>query len=188
MFIVINFLVFFKLFLILGAIIILGTIAFIMVSFRNTVPFVPTPRRVIRKMIELAAILPNERICDLGSGSGRIIFGVAKKHKQNLVIGYEKSFTLRCVSKFWLWIRPWLKKRVQIVSANFFNIELHDFDVIFCFVTPAGLRMLASKFQTLKPGSRIVSYMFPLENSENFQEVIEHISDKDSIYYYKKVR
>ncbi len=176
-----------KLFLLLLAFLLLGTVGFIMGSFRNKVPFVPTPRRIIRIMVAMAGILPNERICDLGSGTGRILFSVVRKNKQNLVVGFEKSFTLRLVSKFWLAIRPWLKKRVRIVNANFFNLDLFEYDVIFCFLTPDAMRILAPKFQTLKPGSRLISYMFPLEETQNFQEVIEHVGDKDSIYYYKKV-
>ncbi|MCX6745119.1 MAG: class I SAM-dependent methyltransferase [Candidatus Parcubacteria bacterium] len=176
-----------KLLLLFLAFMLLGTVGFIMASFRNKVPFVPTPKRIIRMMVDMAGIQPNERICDLGSGTGRIIFTAAKKNKQNLVVGFEKSFTLRLISKFWLWVRPWLKKRVRIIEADFFNLDLFDYNVIFCFLTPEAMRSLAPKFQTLKPGSRLISYMFPLEDTQNFQEAIEHVGDKDSIYYYKKV-
>ena len=50
------------------------------------------------------------------------------------------------------------------------------------------MRILTPKFQTLKPGSRLISYMFPLEETLDFQEVVEQVGDKDSIYYYKKVQ
>lgn len=165
----------------------LGFIGFIMMSFRDKVPFVPTPKRIIRKMIDMADIQPNEKICDLGSGTGRIIILVAQKNRQNLVIGVEKSLTLRIISNFFLFWHPFLKKNIQIIKKDFFNMDFHEFDVIFCFSTPEALRILAPKFQLLKPGSRIISYMFPLENQDNFLEVSEHISDKDSVYYYKKI-
>jgi precorrin-6B methylase 2 len=138
-------------------------------------------------MVDLADILPNEKICDLGSGTGRIIFAIAKYHRENLIIGIEKSPTLRLVSKFFRWFHLGSKKRIQIVNQDFFNIDLFEFDVIFCFVTPEALRMLAPKFQTLKAGSRIISYMFPLENKQDFFESVDHVSEKDSIYYYKKL-
>jgi len=166
---------------------ILGFIAFVMFSFRDIVPFVPTPKRVIRQMIELADIKDNERIVDLGSGTGRIIIMAAKRQKKNLITGIEKSWTLRLVSKFFLFFHPFLKKRVQIINQDFFNIDLLPFDVIFCFLTPEGLRRLMPKFLLLKPGSRIISYMFPLENYQGFEEYIEYISSKDSVYFYKKL-
>jgi SAM-dependent methyltransferase len=173
--------------LVLAAFALLGTVAFIMISFRNKVPFVPTPRKIVRRMADVADIMPNEKICDLGSGSGRIIFYVAKMHCENLIVGFENSLTLRMVSKFFRWFHFFAKKRIQIVNQDFFNLDLYDFDVIFCFSTPEALRLLAPKFQALKPGSRIISYMFPLENQENFYETVDQATEKDSVYYYKKV-
>lgn len=183
----IDILILLKLGLILAAIILLGVIAFIMISFRNKVPFVPTPRKIVRRMVDLADILPNEKICDLGSGSGRIIFTAAKFHRENLIVGIEKSPTLRLVSKFFRWFHFGSKKRIQIVNQDFFNIDLFDYDVVFCFSTPEALRILMPKFLMLKPGSRIISYMFPLENQQNFFESVDHVTEKDSIYYYKKL-
>lgn len=183
----IDILIIIKLLLALGALVIMGVIAFIMISFRHKVPFVPTPRKIVRRMVELAEILPHEKICDLGSGSGRIIFQVARRHKGNLVVGIEKSLTLRLVSKFFRWFHFGNKKRIQIINRDFFNIDLFDYDVVFCFLTPEALRLLAPKFQALKPGTRLISYMFTLENHQNFTESVDHVTEKDSIYYYKKV-
>lgn len=183
----VDFLIIVKLLIVVAAFILLGIIGFIMASFRHKVPFVPTPRKIVRHMVEDADIRPNEKVCDLGSGSGRIIFAVAKFHRENLIIGIEKSFCLRLVSKFFRFWHFGSKKRIQIINQDFFNIDLYDFDVIFCFSTPEALRLLAPKFQALKPGSRIISYMFPLENQQNFVEAIDHVTEKDSIYYYKKV-
>jgi precorrin-6B methylase 2 len=183
-----------KLGLVLAAFLLLAIIGFVMASFRDKVPFVPTPRKIVKRMVEMADILANEKICDLGSGSGRIIFTVAKFHRENLIVGIEKSLTLRLVSKFFRWLHLASKKRIQIINQDFFNIDLYDYDVIFCFLTPEAMRILAPKFQTLKPGSRIISYMFPLENQpalaearQNFLEVIDQVTEKDSIYYYKKL-
>ncbi len=172
--------------LFLGFVIILGYIAYIMISFRNLVPYVPTPKKIIKLMIQLAEIKPGEKVCDLGSGSGRIIIAVAKKQKNNLVVGFEKFFTPRLVSKLRLFFHPFINKRIQIIKADFFNIDLHNFDVVFCFLTPEAMRILNPRFQLLKKGSRIVSYMFPLEDNQGFEETIEHITIKDSIYLYKK--
>jgi precorrin-6B methylase 2 len=183
----IDVLIIIKLLLVAGAFLLLGIIGFIMASFRHKVPFVPTPRKIVRRMVDVADILPNEKICDLGSGSGRIIFYVAKMHHENLIVGIEKSLTLRMVSNFFRWFHFLAKKRIQIVNRDFFNLDLYDYDVIFCFSTPEALRLLAPKFQALKPGSRIISYMFPLENQANFIETVDHISEKDSVYYYKKL-
>lgn len=178
---VVKYLLLFAFFLVLG---ILG---FIMVSFRNMVPFVPTPKKVVRKMVETADARPGEKICDLGSGTGRIIFKAAKEYKNSLVVGFETSFSLLMLSRFLLFFHPLLKKRIRIFNQDFFNIDLAQFDVIFCFLTPEALRILSPKFQTLRPGTRVITYMFSLEDQRGFTEVIENFSSKDTIFYYKKV-
>ncbi|MBN1326308.1 methyltransferase domain-containing protein [Candidatus Falkowbacteria bacterium] len=166
---------------------ILGYLAFILISFRNVVPYVPSPRRIIRQMLEIAEVKDNERIVDLGSGTGRIIIPAAKKYRNNLIIGIDKSFFLRLITKFRLLFHPFINKRIQVLNQDFFNADISSYDVIFCFLTPEALRQLTPKFKLLKQESRIISYMFPLEDSQGFREVIQHISAKDSIYYYLKI-
>jgi precorrin-6B methylase 2 len=173
--------------LFLAILAILSYLAFIMMSFRDVVPYVPTPRRIIKRIIELADIKKGERICDLGSGTGRIIIPVAKIHKENLVVGIEKSLLLRLVTRFRLLFHPFIRRRIQIVNQDFFNIELAEYDVLFCFLTAGAMRILTPKFRLLKPGSRIFSYMFPIEDSHGFRETTEHISASDSIYLYEKL-
>jgi precorrin-6B methylase 2 len=162
-------------------------IAFIMFSFRDLVPYVPTPKKIIRTMIEMAEVQKNEKIVDLGSGTGKIIIAAAKQHKNNLIVGVEKSFILRTVTKFRLLFHPILKKRIQIIKHDFFNLDLRSFNVVFCFLTPEALRILAPRFQQLTSGSRLTSYMFHLENYQGFTETMTHVTSKDSIYLYKKV-
>ena len=162
-------------------------VIFIMFSFRNIVPYVPTPRRIIRLMIELGEVKKNDKIVDLGSGTGRIIIEVAKRHRNNLIIGVEKSYILRTVTKFRLLFHPILKKRVQIIKHDFFNLDIRSFNVVFCFLTPEAMRILTPKFKQLNQGSRIVSYMFHIDEHQGFEETIQHITAKDSIYLYKKV-
>jgi precorrin-6B methylase 2 len=166
---------------------ILFYIAYIMFSFKNFVPFVPTPNKILRRMVAMAEIKPGERVCDLGSGTGRIIITAGKMNKQNLILGVEKSLYLRFITKLKLFFLPQLRNRVQVSNQDLFNLDLHNFDVIFCFLNPAALRLLTAKFQTLKKDSRIVCYMFPLEEYPNYTETMKHLTDKDSLYLYRKI-
>lgn len=170
-----------------GFLAILGYIAFILVSFRNTVPYVPTPTRIIKNMLEMSEVKDGERVVDLGSGTGRIIIPAAKKFKKNFIVGIDKSFSLRLITKFRLLFHPLARKRIQILNQDFFNIDIASYDVIFCFLTSEALRLLTPKFKLLKKGSRIISYMFSIEDSQGFQENVKHVSAKDTIYYYLKI-
>ncbi|MDD5340973.1 MAG: methyltransferase domain-containing protein [Patescibacteria group bacterium] len=171
----------------IGTLAIMGYLAFIMLSFRNMVPYVPTPKRIILKMIELAGIKPHERVCDLGSGTGRIVIQIAKEHKENLVVGIEKSFFLRLFTRIRLLFHPFINRRIQIINQDFFNMEIFDFEVIFCFLTSEAMRRLTPKFNNLKSGGRVISYMFPIENASAFREITEAVTASDNIYVYQKI-
>ena len=49
-------------------------------ALARDVPFVPTPEKVVDRMLELAKVGPNDVVYDLGSGDGRIVIAAAKKH------------------------------------------------------------------------------------------------------------
>jgi tRNA G37 N-methylase Trm5 len=183
----INILIIIQTLLVLAFACLLIYIAYVMFSFRNIVPFVPTPGKIIKKMIKLAQIQKNERVCDLGSGTGKIIIAVARKHRQNLIMGIEKSLFLRSITYLKLIFHPLLRRQIQIVNQDFFNLDLHNFDVIFCFITPEAIRILTPRFKLIKRNSRIITYMFPLEDSDGFEEKIVHPTAKDSIYLYTKI-
>jgi len=153
-------------------------------SFRQVVPYVPTPYRIIDRMIEAASLKPGEKVVDLGSGSGRIVLRVAKKH-QGEVWGLEKSKLLLKVSRF---RSPYNRKKAKVIfqSADIFDYDLNQFVVVFCFLTSLGLKNLAKSFSTLKPGARIISYMFPLPNQKNFTEQIISWDKKGKIFIYTK--
>lgn len=167
-------------------VIIVFSMVYIIYSFKNIVPFVPTPKRIVRKMIDLANIQKYEKIIDLGSGTGRIVIPAAKKYKDNYVVGVERSVLLRAINKFFLFFHPFIKSRVQIINKNFFNLDLRKFDVIFGYITPEALRRLTPHFQQLRPGTRLVLYMYYLEDQTGFEEKIHHINSQDAVYVYTK--
>jgi len=57
-------------------------------TFNITVPYVPTPFGVIRKMLEIANLKENETLMDLGCGDGRVLVIAAKEFKA-YAIGVE---------------------------------------------------------------------------------------------------
>src|SRR5471030_2787394 len=42
-------------------------------------PFLPTPATIVERMLRLGQLKPGERMCDLGSGDGRIVIAAARE-------------------------------------------------------------------------------------------------------------
>src|SRR5258706_14419779 len=53
------------------------------------VVWVPTPRALVEKMLDLAAVTPRDFVVDLGSGDGRVGIAAAKRGARALGIEYE---------------------------------------------------------------------------------------------------
>src|ERR671918_2534346 len=53
------------------------------------VPYVPTPRRVVAAMLDLAAVGPEDYLIDLGSGDGRIAIMAAQRGARALGVDID---------------------------------------------------------------------------------------------------
>jgi len=183
------FLIFLQFILLLIAIGIVIYMGLVMASFKNPVPYVPTPRKIIRKMIEKANIQAGEKVVDLGSGAGRVVFAVAKRYPVKIV-GIEKSRFLYFLSKLRSIFRK-KKGEVKFIKSDFQNYPLGDVNVVLCFITPEGLKIIQDKLaQELLKGARIVSYLFPLEKKERFQEskvLVKGGKNKSYLFVYNKL-
>jgi len=154
-------------------------------TFHQTVPYVPTPYRIIKKMLKAAQLQDGQKAVDLGSGSGRIVLMAAKQFKGQ-VIGLEKSKLLILVSRLRSFFN-WKKSKVIFLQTDIFNYDLSQFDAVFSFLTPGSLAQLEPNFQKLKPGSRLISYLFPLKNHCNFREEIINPVKKEKIFVYSRI-
>ncbi len=137
-------------------------------------PFVPTQRRIFRRMVELAAIKPHERVYDLGCGDGRFVFAATKLGAQ--ATGYELSFPTWLVAK----TRSFFYPGSSIRYKNFWVQDYRDADVIFCFLLTSTMQDFKSiVWPQLKPGTRVVSHAFRMKDVEPTHR------EKDVIVYIK---
>lgn len=161
---------------------------YVMQSFKNPVPYVPTNRKTIRKMIEAAGIKNGDRIIDIGSGTGRIVFAVAKKHDGE-VIGIEKSPILYLISRLKLLFQN--KKKIKFVKGDFTQYPLNGINIVMCFLTPEGLSIIEKKLtDELSAGAKIVSHLFPLKNATGFKETKVLLNKKKKpsyLFIYNKL-
>ncbi len=127
--------------------------------------FQPTDRERVRMMLEMAGVHSNDIVYDLGSGDGRIVVDAARIYNAHAV-GMEAD-PLRVLWSRSTIILSGLRKRVKIVWGNFFNQNISNATVVTLFLSDTANQKLKSKFrQELKPGTRIVSYVWTFKGWE----------------------
>jgi len=185
----INLLIWVQIGLGLVGIVMLVRIIYIATTFlHGDVPFVPTQRKVAKKIAELAELKPGMQVCDLGSGSGTILIALANNQPSANYTGFEISKMLCLATRLRLILHPKARRAVTIKSKDFFNLDFSSYDVITCFLLGKILDRLYPQFLALKPGSKIISHMFILEKFDGFSlQEIPTSRKKDFIFVYTRL-
>lgn len=124
-------------------------------------PYVPTPMRVVEKMLELAEVTSADVVYDLGSGDGRIVIMAAQKFGARAV-GVELDEKLVRESLAQIAGRG-LEDRVRILRADMFTTDLRPATVVTIYqlgVVNQRLRPVLER--QLRGGTRVVTLDFPL--------------------------
>lgn len=127
------------------------------------VPFIPTPASVVDAMLDLARVRTQDFVIDLGSGDGRIVIAAAKKHGAR-GFGVEIDGALVSGARREAG-RQGVADRVTFHEQNLFITELNRATVVTLYLYPRLMMQLLPRFfEELKPGARIVSHDFDMEN------------------------
>jgi len=122
--------------------------------------FVPTPREVVAKMLELARVTKDDLVYDLGCGDGRIVIMAARKYGCRAVgfdIDPERIKESRAnVAK------AGVGHLVKIQQQDIFELDLSPASVVTLYLLPSLNVKLIPQLEKLKPGSRIVSHAFDM--------------------------
>lgn len=141
-------------------------------------PWVPTPKKRVRSMLEFAEVTSDDILYDLGSGDGRIVV-MAGKEFGATSIGIEVD-PLRLMWSRLSIRRHRLRKRVQVIRANFFKVSLEDATVVTLYQGHEINKKIRDKLASeLRQGTRVVSYRFILDGwtpAKTYEE--------ESIYLY----
>jgi SAM-dependent methyltransferase len=127
------------------------------------VPYVPTPPAVVDAMLKLAAVRDRDYVIDLGSGDGRILIAAAKRHGAR---GYGVEIDGDLVSAARAEAqRQGVGGRVEFREENLYITDFSRASVMTLYLYPKLLMDLRPRFiADLKPGSRIVSHDFDMDD------------------------
>lgn len=125
------------------------------------VPYVPTPEKVVERMLALADIKKDDVVYDLGCGDGRIVITAAKKYGVRGVgidIDPQRIAESKENAK-----KAGVTDRVKFFQRDLFKTEIKDASVMMLYLLPEiNLRLRPKLFAELKPGARIVSHSFDM--------------------------
>ena len=125
------------------------------------VVWVPTSQALVDKMLDMAKVTPQDYVMDLGSGDGRTVITAAKRGATATGIEYNENMVELS--------RANAEKAGVTAKATFQKADLYETDfskatVITMFLLPEINVKLRPKLLDLKPGTRVVSNSFTMED------------------------
>jgi precorrin-6B methylase 2 len=127
------------------------------------VVWVPTPQPVVDKMLELAKLTSQDYLMDLGSGDGRTVITAAKRGARATGIEYNPDMVELSKKNA---EAAGVSAKVNFMKADLFETDLSQATVITMFLLPEINMKLRPKILNLKPGTRVVSNTFTMEDWE----------------------
>src|SRR5213592_3531626 len=127
------------------------------------VVWVPTPQELVNKMLDLAKVTPQDYLIDLGSGDGRTVITAAKRGATALGIEYNPDMVTLSQRNA---TAQGITARATFMKADLFETDFSEATVITMFLLPSINLQLRPKILAMKPGTRIVSNTFTMEEWE----------------------
>jgi SAM-dependent methyltransferase len=127
------------------------------------VPYVPTPWVVVDAMLELAAVGPRDYVVDLGSGDGRLVITASRRHgARGFGVDIDSALVRAARQEAQ---RQGVADRVEFREENLFVTTIAPATVMTLYLFPRVMMELRPRFLAeLKPGTRIVSHEFDLDD------------------------
>ena len=124
------------------------------------VVWVPSPQALVDAMLDMAKVTPQDLVMDLGSGDGRTVITAAKRGVR--AVGVEYNPDLVQLSRNAA-AAEGVSDRATFVQADLFKTDLSQASVITMFLLPSINLQLRPTLLNLKPGTRVVSNTFTME-------------------------
>jgi len=125
------------------------------------VVWVPTPQALVDKMLDMAKVTPKDFVMDLGSGDGRTVITAARRGARAMGIEYNPDMVALSQKNA---AAARVGDKATFVKADLFETDLSKADVITMFLLPSINMKLRPKILDLKPGTRVVSNTFTMED------------------------
>jgi cyclopropane fatty-acyl-phospholipid synthase-like methyltransferase len=129
---------------------------------QETIPFVPSPMHVVRRMLELAEFKKGDILYDMGSGDGRIVIEAAKKYG---IRGIGIDLNPELVAK----ARENAEKEgvshlTEFRAQDGLTVDISEATVVTLYMFKWFNNAIRPKLQKLKQGSRVIAHDFDIDD------------------------
>jgi hypothetical protein len=124
--------------------------------------WVPTPQSLVERMLQMAKVTSNDYVIDLGSGDGRTVITAAKKFGAH-ALGVEYNPDMVELSKRNAQ-KEGVSDKAQFMKADIFETDISKATVITLYLLPSLNVKLRPTILNLKPGTRVVSHAFTMDD------------------------
>jgi uncharacterized protein (TIGR03000 family) len=146
------------------------------------VRYVPTPQKVVDAMLELAGVGDKDVVYDLGCGDGRIVITAVSRFKAKRGVGVDLDPERVKDSKANARAAK-VEDKVEFREEDVLKMkDLGDASVVMLYLgNDVNERLKPILKKTLKPGSRVVSHRFTMEDWKPQKTIT--VKDTDGIEY-----
>ena len=123
--------------------------------------WVPTPQGLVDRMLDMAKVTASDYVIDLGSGDGRTVITAAGRGARALGIEYNPDMvelSTRNADK------AGVGDKARFAKADIFESDFSQATVITMYLLPNLNLKLRPRLLDLKPGTRIVSHAFTMDD------------------------
>jgi hypothetical protein len=130
--------------------------------------WVPTPDDVVERMLVMAQVTPNDFVWDLGAGDGKIAIMAAKKFGARAVgIEYNPEMVKHANENAQkAGVAGTGQGKATIRHGDIFATDFTQATVITLYLLPALNMKLRPQILSMRPGTRVVSHSFSMEDWE----------------------
>lgn len=127
------------------------------------VVWVPTPQVLVEKMLDMGKVTPQDYVIDLGSGDGRTVITAAKRGATAMGVEYNPDMVALAQRNA---KEAGVTAKATFVKADLFESDFSKANVITMFLLPSINMKLRPKLLDMRPGTRIVTNSFTMEDWE----------------------
>lgn len=128
------------------------------------VVWVPTNDGLVKRMLQMAEVKPTDLVYDLGAGDGKIAIAAARDFGAKAVgVEYNPNMVklAQCIAR-----AEGVEDRARIIQGDIFETDFSSATVVTLYLLPELNLKLRPTILKMKPGTRVVSHSFLMDDWE----------------------